>query len=227
MSPTSDTGGPWRRLRQKIDVRGWTAPPPARLVFESPRVQCIDGFVPATICDWLIASGEPRLRKAKVHDPRTGQHTENASVRNNSVVSYNLTQYDMIMVMLRARVAALAGVTTDDLEPPMLLQYEPGQQFAAHYDYLDPSIPALARDVAENGQRVGTFLLYLNDDYSGGETDFPELDWRFKGRKGDALLFWSAGPDGALDRRTRHAGLAPVSGQKWLLSQWIRRRAPR
>ena len=51
-----------------------------------------------------------------------------------------------------------------------------------------------------------TLLLYLNDDYQGGETDFPELNWKFKGRKGDALWFWNVGTDGLLDFRTRHAG---------------------
>jgi prolyl 4-hydroxylase len=33
-------------------------------------------------------------------------------------------------------------------------------------------------------------------------------------------------PDGSIDRRTRHAGLPPTRGEKWLLSQWLRGRAP-
>jgi prolyl 4-hydroxylase len=66
------------------------------------------------------------------------------------------------------------------------------------------------------------FLVYLNEGFEGGETGFPALKTRYKGRKGDALFFWNVGPDGSPDKRTLHAGLPPVSGEKWLLSQWIR-----
>ena len=67
-----------------------------------------------------------------------------------------------------------------------------------------------------------TFLLSLNDGYEGGETKFPELQQRWKGRAGNALFFWNVEPDGTPDRRTVHAGLPPASGEKWLLSQWVR-----
>ena len=106
----------------------------------------------------------------------------------------------------------------------MVLHYETGQQFAPHFDFIDPDLPQLRADLARRGQRVATFLLYLNDDHEGGETAFPDLGWRHRGRKGDALMFWNVDPAGAPDRRTRHAGLSPTRGEKWLLSQWIRAR---
>jgi hypothetical protein len=69
-----------------------------------------------------------------------------------------------------------------------------------------------------------TFLTYLNDDYEGGETDFPRIGYRYKGRRGDALYFVNVDGAGAPDYRTVHAGLPPASGTKWLLSQWVRSR---
>jgi len=74
------------------------------------------------------------------------------------------------------------------------------------------------------GQRVATFLVYLNDGYEGGETSFPRLDYRFKGATGDALVFANVEPNGAPDPRTMHAGTPTTRGEKWLLSQWIRDR---
>jgi hypothetical protein len=71
---------------------------------------------------------------------------------------------------------------------------------------------------------VLTFLLSLNDDYEGGETQFPILNKLYRGRKGNALFFWNVEPDGSPDKRLLHAGLPPTSGEKWLLSQWIRGR---
>ena len=67
-------------------------------------------------------------------------------------------------------------------------------------------------------------MVYLSEDFEGGETDFPELGFRYRGEKGDALLFWNVTPDGLPDAKTLHAGLAPTRGEKWLLSQWMRRR---
>jgi hypothetical protein len=89
-------------------------------------------------------------------------------------------------------------------------------------DFLDPSEPGYLQDLRENGQRAATFLLYLNDDYEGGETEFPNLSWRYKGRKGDALLFWNVNASGAPDPRMLHAGRPPASGEKWIWSQWLR-----
>ena len=85
-----------------------------------------------------------------------------------------------------------------------------------------PDSPPLAREIAAKGQRVATVLVYLNDDYQDGETDFPELNWRFKGRKGDALWFWNVDAQGRPAAGALHAGIAPGNGEKWLLSQWIR-----
>ena len=103
-----------------------------------------------------------------------------------------------------------------------MLHYAPGQEFKPHFDFLDPDIPSDADEIARRGQRNMTLLVYLNDDYTGGETEFPVLGLRYKGRKGDALLFRNLDSAGAPDRRMLHAGLTPVTGEKWLLSQWTR-----
>ena len=68
--------------------------------------------------------------------------------------------------------------------------------------------------------------MYLNDDYEGGETEFPAIGLRYRGRRGDALLFANVDIVGNPDRRSIHAGLPPTRGEKWLLSQWIRNRTP-
>jgi hypothetical protein len=211
-------------LLNDVDLASWTAAPAARAQFESPRVLCVENFASAAFCDWLIERARPRMAAATVYDPVTGTGQRREDIRSNSAVAFDITQFDLAMVAARARIAALAQVRSDAFEPPMVLHYTAGQQFAPHFDYIEPATPGLAADVARNGQRVGTFLLYLSDGFDGGETDFPELGWKFKGGKGDALLFWSADANGALDRRTLHAGAPVLGGEKWVLSQWIRRR---
>jgi len=69
---------------------------------------------------------------------------------------------------------------------------------------------------------MATFLTYLNAGFEGGETAFPAAQLRYKGQAGDGVLFANLDPAGRPDRRTLHAGLPPTSGEKWILSQWIR-----
>ena len=131
-------------------------------------------------------------------------------------------QSDTLVGFVRSRIAALANVQIAALEPTQILRYEVGQQFSAHVDFFDVTNPALAREAQEHGQRALTVLVYLNEDYEGGATSFPDIGLTFKGRKGDALVFWNLTEDGKPDWHTNHIGTAPTRGVKWLLSQWIR-----
>ena len=63
------------------------------------------------------------------------------------------------------------------------------------------------------------------DDYEGGETAFPKLGIRHKGKRREGLLFVNALPSGPPDLRMVHAGTPPTSGEKWIVSQFIRNRA--
>ena len=187
-----------------------------------PRIGICPGFATPAECDWLMQRAAARLAPAQVYDPATGQGARHEGQRTNSDASFDMVQSDLALVMLRARIAAVTRSVVTAMEPAMVLNYRPGQYFAPHFDWLDPGSTGMARDIAEKGQRAVTVLVYLNDDYDGGETEFPDLDWRYRGRKGDALFFWNVDTHGAPDRRTRHAGTAPTRGEKWVLSQWIR-----
>ena len=66
------------------------------------------------------------------------------------------------------------------------------------------NLPTYAEEIAQRGQRVVTFLVYLNDDYGGGETAFPRLGISHKGRRGEGLFFVNA-----LARRRRRRAHLP------------------
>lgn len=205
------------------DVGAFTAPLPSREIFASPRISVIENCASPEICDWLIERARPSVRRSMVYDRLTGGGSVN-EVRTNSSVAFSVVRSDLIMMLLRARIAATVVLPLESLEPTSILHYAPGERFEPHFDFFDSASVGYVRELATRGQRVGTFLLYLNDDYEGGETDFPNLDWRYKGRTGDALLFWNVTESGEPDRQTRHAGLPTHSGEKWLLSQWLRQR---
>lgn len=211
----------WASVSTSIDLATWLNVPPFGILSRSPRIGVVQHFATQGTCDWLIARARPRVEPAQVFDKASGvlRLDEN---RTNRETHLELIDCDLITMMTRARMASVIGIPTLDFELTAVLHYSSGQYYAPHVDFFDTSLPGDAEHVAANGQRVLTFLLYLNDDYEGGETEFPVLEIRHRGAKGDALFFWNIEQNGACDPRTLHAGRPPTRGEKWLLSQWIR-----
>jgi hypothetical protein len=211
----------WSKLRQSADADLFKAVPVSRQVLQSPRVWEVPQFLPPSYCAWLIARAKPRVERAQVYSPSTGGATVEQA-RSNSFVDFNIVETDLVIALARARISAVTGLALAGLEHTAVLHYTVGQEFLPHFDFLDTENPAYAEDLARRGQRVATFLLYLNGDFDGGETGFPLVNWKFKGGAGDAMFFSNVDVTGAPDRQTRHAGLPPRRGEKWLLSQFIR-----
>jgi hypothetical protein len=211
----------WGRVRASVDLGAWLAVPAGAMLSPDPRIAVVQGFLSPRLCDWLVQLGRPHLKPAEIYDRASGGLRADA-VRSNSASELGLARADTVLGFLRARIAALAEVRVIALESSQVLHYAVGEQFAAHYDFLDVRFPGLAKEVERNGQRGLTLLVYLNEDYEGGDTAFPVIGRAFRGGKGDALVFWNVTADGAPDFRTQHVGTAPRRGEKWLFSQWIR-----
>jgi len=214
-------GTDWAAMRDAIDLDAWLAPPALRTIRAAPRMQAIDRFVPPAACDWLIDQARRGLSRATIYDKTTGGTTEDDR-RTNSEFDLDIESCGVLTFVIRGRIASLTGRQDLAMEVPKVLHYRPGETFAEHFDYLNPAEPAYAQQLAVRGQRTDTFLIYLNDDYTGGETHFPRLGVSNRGAKGDAFLFANVDAAGLPDENTMHAGLPPTSGEKWLFSQWIR-----
>jgi prolyl 4-hydroxylase len=217
-----DDGAPnyWRRLCASVHIPEWLAPCAKQVLNTSPRTVAIMGFIAPPVCDWLIGRAAGRLQPALTYG-RDGAATLAPEGRSNSALELGIADSDVVVLLTRQRIAATIGVPVAALETSQILHYATGERFARHHDWLDPSLP----EVAARGQRMVTFLIYLNDAFEGGETEFPHLDLRHRGRTGDALYFANVDAAGAPDPRALHAGLPPTRGEKWVFSQWVRDQA--
>lgn len=213
-------------IRSVADVIAWLSPPPQRQIHDNPRVAAIREFLPPAFCTHLRELATPRLERAQVYDAQQSR-LKRDPMRTNSNAALSVVDTDVLLQMVRARISCASGVEGRALEPPEVLHYAPGEQYRLHVDFFHPSVPHFAELIRNSGQRIKTCLVYLNEDYAGGETHFPELGIKFRGHSGEALLFENVGADGAGDMRTAHAGLPLASGIKWLFSQWIRDRPQR
>lgn len=199
--------------------------PRASQHFDAPRVLTFERFLSPSICNWIIERAKPSLHAARVINAQEGGRNVH-SVRTNTGMGFSLIDTDLVMQLTQARIAAAIGAPMAHQEPPNILHYEPGQEYKPHYDFVDPGVAHFQQELMTVGQRTVTFLIYLNEDYEGGATTFPRLDWSFRGKTGDALAFWNL-TDGNPDARTLHAGTPTTNGVKWLFSKWVRDRPVR
>lgn len=213
-----DGAGDWGARTREVDAlrkpRAWAQ------VCDDPRIFTIEDFLDARERYWVMARAQPLFGPSLVYDQATGRpvHSE---ARTNAVATFSLFELDLPLLLIRERIAASLHVPVAHLERASVFRYEVGQRFAPHADYLNPS-PQLNAEIATMGQRPLTFLVYLNDDFEGGETHFTEVGRRFRCKAGGALYFHNLLDDGSPNPRSFHEGASPTRGEKWLLSQFIR-----
>lgn len=228
------TGGPadWRRALQVLDhiadqpavaaqlamIRRMAVDPlgepldlpPLETLSEHPAVFTTAAFVTDEECDYLIRASEPRLQPSVVTDRATGRMIPHPD-RKSDGAFFGVGHEDLVVNAINRRIAAISETRLEQAEPLQILRYGPGGEFRTHFDF-----------VKEGGnQRVLTALIYLTDDYEGGETRFVRTCLDFRGRKGDLLLFRNVTAEGRQDEQSEHAGLPVWSGTKIVASRWI------
>jgi hypothetical protein len=207
-------------------VRIWLTQPKPQVLRDTPRFTAYADFISPTACAYLIERAAPKLVPAQVNDARGGG-LKLDPMRTNKTAVFTLVDIGFLLQVVRARIAAVAGVAFDTLEPAEILHYSVGETYKPHVDFFHPSLPNFADEMRHNGQRVKTCLVYLSADFEAGETEFPRIGLKFRGRVGEALVFENVLPNGIGDMNTMHTGRPPSRGEKWLLSQWIRSKAQR
>jgi prolyl 4-hydroxylase len=203
-----------QRLIDAMDLNaaGFPARPiPVRPLAPSPYAVAAESFLTRAECAYLIAAAEPGLQPSVVVDPATGRMIPHPG-RSSDAAMFGVFAEDLAINAINRRLAALSNTALAQGEPLQVLRYRPGEEYKPHMDALP----------AEPNQRILTVLVYLSDDYDGGETRFERTGLCFRGRTGDALLFRNAGADGRPDPMSLHAGLPVTRGVKYLASRWIR-----
>ncbi len=209
----SEAAGDWMAVARSVDIAGWTRSRAKRALVGAPRIEVSGGFLDEASCAWIIAHAGPLEAPAPVYNPASSAAMQH-DIRSNTAELFTIANLDLPALLIRARIADTLGVPVLNLERFNVLHYLPGQRFANHVDFLEPSM--FEREIAERGQRVTTFLVYLNQDFEEGETSFPRIQKAFKGRTGDAVFFRNVDAHGQPDPLTLLEGRGPSKGGKWV-----------
>ncbi|MFN9744400.1 MAG: 2OG-Fe(II) oxygenase [Betaproteobacteria bacterium] len=222
--PPSPPGPPpdWQAVRSGVAWPHERPLPPAQIRSGQPRVVALPGLLRPHECIYLALKALPLLRPARI----VGRDGVSAvdPIRTNEAAKFGLLEADAVVQSLDLRVSAALGHPAGHGEGLALLRYQVGQQYLPHCDWIDPQREANRSDLERRGQRVATCVVYLNDGFEGGCTEFPKLGLELRGGVGDAFAWDNLRADGTVDPLTLHAGRPPTSGMKYLLSKWMRDR---
>lgn len=103
------------------------------------------------------------------------------------------------------------------IEKLQVVKYEPGDFYNAHYDNC--CFKECKQDI---NKRIRTVIVYLTNDFDGGETHFPNLKMSFKPNVGDAIVFDTYNLLGGCSEKALHQGLEVKNGVKYICNFWFR-----
>lgn len=183
---------------------------------EKPFILHLDNFLSYEECDQLIEFSRSRLKPSTVIDQKTGEEKA-ATGRTSKGMSFYLRENEFIK-NIETRISELTEFPVENGEGLQVLNYGIGEEYKSHFDYFPPS----KVDPEKGGQRVGTFLIYLNDVLAGGETVFPKAGVSIVPKKGSAVYFEYGNSKGEVDRMSLHSSIPVSEGEKWVATKWIR-----
>lgn len=188
---------------------------------KKPNVVALSGVLDGNACQALIELARPRMQRSSVVHHREGVRVDDS--RTSSGCHFQRGELPLV-ADLEQCIAELTGIPQENGEGLQVLRYEPGQRYVPHWDYFPPESASSADIVRpeKGGQRIATFLLYLNTVPMGGETEFPHAGIKVAAVKGNACFFSYCDADGQLDPLTLHSGNAVIEGDKWIAVKWLR-----
>ena len=194
---------------------------------DGPWIVVLENFVSSEEADRLVEIG-----KRQGYDRSADVGKEKPDGTHESKVSDSRTSHntwckegchdDPLVSPVIARIANITRTEDKNSEYLQLLQYEPGQYYKQHHDYIGH------HKEKPCGVRILTLFIYLNDveEDAGGGTRFSLLNITVQPKKGSAVLWPSVLDEAPEDKdgRTDHEALPVLKGLKYGANAWIHNR---
>lgn len=182
-----------------------------------PSVKLYNNFITPEEAKHLIKLAKERLTRSTVQI----KGAKVVDTQRTSSSAHLKKSEDEIVKAIEARACALVNCVESHIEPLQIVHYSKGQKYSIHYDYFSK-----AELEHQSGQRVHTFLVYLNtvSEQDGGTTIFPELYLDVVPTQGTALYFRDTDEQGNVQPKTLHGGSEITTNgvEKWACNIWIR-----
>jgi prolyl 4-hydroxylase len=170
-------------------------------------------------CDELIKISETKLIDSLVYDSAQGSKDVKARVSQQCWLK---DIENPVVKKISDKTSQILNLPQNYQEQLQVVKYQTGGFFKPHYDACVGDEKYCKSLVSNSTNRYATLLIYLNDDYNGGETQFPLLNKHVVPKKGKAVLFFNTDTSGTLLDKSLHGGNPVTSGTKWVCNKWVR-----
>lgn len=183
------------------------------IYMNSPKIQSIDDFVPKNLCNSLIRKFDKNLNESKVTDGLVKTVSDSRSASMKFIANNENTIKPIV-----SNLCSYHKWDLDDIENVQFARYQKGEEYKPHYDAFDKKY----LEKIDKKQRIITSIIYLNDNFSGGQTSFPKLDIQVKPKQGMMLSFENCLKDtNFLNPFMLHSSEPIEDGQKFILTFWL------
>ena len=181
------------------------------------KLYSIPNFLSDEECNKIIAHIDEHNAPSRV----ANDSLISGGVDNTHRTSYTSNLSDDIVPKLKQRIAVELGI--DNVKHGEGIQgqrYQPGQYFKPHCDFF--SGKSFNSNCLASGNRTHTLMVFLNDDFTGGATNFPTLMKKFEPKKGTAIVWENMTAEGQTIPEALHEGQEVIEGTKYIITSWWR-----
>lgn len=130
--------------------------------------------------------------------------------------------YNKIIKKLSDYNKSLTNLPYENQENIQIVHYYTGGLFKLHADacVYDKITCDKTANRNNSGQRKSTLLIYLNDNFEQGETEFPSINKKIIPKKGKGIFFYNIDKNEKVLLESYHMGNPVVNGEKWIATIW-------
>lgn len=157
--------------------------------YEEPRV--VRGLVTPKEREHIMKKASSKLDVSTVAENRI----IDKKIRDSETAWLDMD--DPVVKRVCEKCVSLTDRPLTNCEQLQVLRYKPGGHYKPHQDTFSDT---------KGNKRMYTVILALNDEYEGGETEFPNLKKKYKLKAGDALFFHTLDNYELMTSKALHGG---------------------
>lgn len=152
------------------------------------------------------------------------QHLSSNNNNNNGKRAFTIMPNDPTLGQYARKLMSFASMLTGIQDQSMyeslsVTRYNKDQYEKVHHDACTSNLRCKGNDRV---YRRATIMLYLNDNYVGGDLKFPHLNIKVKPETGKCTFFYNVNAKGWEIMEAQHDSLPVQEGVKWMCTLWIK-----
>lgn len=181
-----------------------------KIIIEDPIIYKINNFLNPSECKEIIAYSKQLFKKSRT--TRTDYNDQDYRKSRSCDI---LKDSNKVIDKLFGKIESLNPRI--QIKYGQITEYKTGEKYKPHYDAYSQDYLSLNKI----RQRKITYMIYLNEDFIGGYTRFPNININIKPKEGMLVSFQNCiGNSNYIHPFALHESLEVIQGKKYILTIW-------